>query len=204
MSVLVRECPCRPCSLRYDRSPLRRFLLFSLPLLMLTMALFQFAVEMLGLEVDPSRLSESGGIQLPGYVRLATWGLEALGLSALFLLVHGRGWGWTSGLLTGWIAWVFRGPLLVVSVVGLAGLPPRPWWLLAFSWWILYSLCGLVLSGVAAGVGLGREPRLPAEPIPLRQPAPEQPRSEPRFEPVEEPLRPPAEEPPPADRLEQG
>ena len=154
------------------------------------MALFQFAMEMLGLQVDPSDLAPGGGIDLPGYVSLATWSLEALGLAALFLLVHGRGWGWTSGLLTGWIAWVFRGPLLVVAVVGFAGLSPRPWWSLAFSWWVLYSLCGLLLSGVAAGVGLGVEPRArpharetPAEPVPLREPEPEPLRSGP---PVEE------------------
>jgi hypothetical protein len=165
---------------------LRRFLLLALPLLILTMALFQFAMEMLGLQVDPSSLG--GGIDLPGYVSLATWTLEALGLAALFLLVDGRsggrGWGWTSGLLTGWIAWVFRGPLLVVTVVGLAGLSPRPWWLLVLSWWVLYSLCGLVLSGVAAGVGLGVEPLPAAEPVPIRQTAPEF-----RSEPVEEPVQ---------------
>lgn len=176
--------------LRYDRDPLRRFLLFALPLLILTMALFHFAVEMLGLQMDPSRLSPSGGIELPGYVRLATWGLEALGLAALFLLVHGRGWGWTSGLLTGWIAWVFRGPLLVVTVVGAAGLPPNPWWSLAFSWWILYSLCGLLLGGVAAGIGLGREA---APVVSIAEP--------PRVEPLEPPVRP---EPPAGDGLEQG
>lgn len=176
--------------MRYDRNPLRRFLLLALPLLILTMALFQFAMEMLGLQVDPSRLSPGGGIDLPGYVSLATWTLEALGLAALFLLVDGRsggrGGGWTSGLLTGWIAWVFRGPLLVVTVVGLAGLSPRPWWLLALSWWVLYSLCGLLLSGVAAGVGLGVEPLPPVEPVPFRpepveEPAQEQEQPSPRF-----------------------
>lgn len=140
--------------MRYDRAPLRRFLLFALPLLILTMALFQFALEMLGLRVDPARLAPAGGIALPGWVQLATWTLEALGLAALFVLVHGRGGGWISGLLTGWIAWVFRGPLLVVTVVGLAGLPPRPWWSLALSWWVLYSLCGALLGGVAALAGL--------------------------------------------------
>ena len=175
--------------LRYDQRPLRRFLLLALPLLILTMALFQFAMEMLGLQVDPSRLGS--GVDLPGYVSLATWGLEALGLAALFLLVQGRGGGWTSGLLTGWIAWVFRGPLLVVTVVGLAGLSPRPWWSLVLSWWVLYSLCGLLLSGVAAGVGLGVEPLTPAEPVPFRQPAPEEWRSEPAEEPAQEQEQPP-------------
>jgi hypothetical protein len=159
--------------LRYDRRPLRRFLLLALPLLILTMAVFQFAMEMLGLQVDPSRLAPGGGIHLPGYVSLATWTLEALGLAALFLLVHSRDSGWTSGLLTGWIAWVFRGPLLVVTVVGIAGLSPRPWWSLVLSWWVLYSVCGLLLSGVAAGVGLGVEPP-PQVQVQVEEPPPAQ------------------------------
>jgi hypothetical protein len=179
--------------LRYDRRPLRRFLLLALPLLILTMGVFQFAMEMLGLQVDPSQLGD--GIELPGYVSLATWTLEALGLAALFLLVDGRsggrGGGWTSGLLTGWIAWVFRGPLLVVTVVGLAGLSPRPWWSLVLSWWVLYSLCGLLLSGVAAGVGLGVESLPPAEPVPeisWSEPVWSEP-VRPEVEPVEEPAQ---------------
>jgi hypothetical protein len=138
---------------------LRRFLLLSIPLLIVTMGLFQFALEMLHLQVDPDGLAAD----LPGWVRLATWALEALGLSTLFVLVHGREWGWVSGLLTGWIAWVFRGPLLVVAVVGYAGLPPGPWWSLAFRWWMLYSLCGLLLGLVASAVRLGREAEPPSE-----------------------------------------
>jgi hypothetical protein len=141
--------------LRYDRRALRRFLAFALPLLVLTMALFRFALEVLGRAPDPALLSPSGGGPLPGWVILATWGLEALGLAALYLLIQGHGGRrWLSGLLAGWIAWVFRGPLLVVSVVGLAGLPPGPWWAMAFSWWVLYTLCGLLLGGAAAASGL--------------------------------------------------
>lgn len=160
------------------------------------MALFQFAMEMLGLQVDSSDLAPGGGIDLPGYVSLATWGLEALGLAALFLLVDGRsggrGSGWTSGLLAGWIAWVFRGPLLVVTVVGFAGLSPRPWWSLVLSWWVLYSLCGLLLSGVAAGVGLGAE-TVAAEPVPASEPFHAEPfHAEPSgAEPAQEPAREP-------------
>jgi hypothetical protein len=136
---------------------LRRFLLFALPLLVLAMALFHFGLEVLGVAPDPQALSRSGAARLPAGVMLATWVLEALGLSALFLLVYGRNGRsgrWLAGLLTGWIAWVFRGPLLVVTVAGLAGLPPGPWWSLAFSWWILYTLCGLLLGAVAAAAGL--------------------------------------------------
>jgi hypothetical protein len=146
-----------PGALRYDPSALRRFVLFALPLLVLTMALFRFAQEALRMAPDPDLLSPAGAVSLPGWVMLATWILEAVGLTALFLMVQGRGGGrWLAGLLAAWIAWVFRGPLLVVTVVALAGLPPGPWWSLAFSWWLLYTLCGLVL-GVAAAAA-----RLPA------------------------------------------
>jgi hypothetical protein len=133
---------------------LRRFLLFALPLLVLAMALFHFALEALGMGPDSIRLSRTGAPGLPAWVTLSTWCLEALALAALFLLIHGRSGRLMAGLLAGWIAWVFRGPLLVLAAVGLGGLPPGPWWSLAFSWWILYSLCGLLLGGIAAAAGL--------------------------------------------------
>ena len=150
---------------------------------MVTMGLFQFGLEMFRLQVDPGALAPGGGVELPGWIRLATWALESLALSTLFVLVHGRGWGGVSGLLTGWIAWVFRGPLLVVTVAGYAGLPPGPWWSLAFRWWVLYSLCGLLLGVIASLTHLGRE-EAPAEatriedavryepPVPISRPVP--------------------------------
>jgi hypothetical protein len=128
---------------------------------MVTMGLFQFGLEMFRLQVDPGSLAPGGGADLPGWIQLATWALEALALSTLFVLVYGRGWGGVSGLLTGWIAWVFRGPLLVVTVAGHAGLPPAPWWALAFRWWVLYSLCGLLLGVIASLTQLGREAEAP-------------------------------------------
>jgi len=140
--------------LRYHAFLLRRFLLFALPLLILAMALFNFALEAFGLAPDPALLARLGGAgshNLPSWVVLATWGLEALGLSTLFLLVRRPGREMTDGLLTGWIAWVFRGPLLVVAVVGFGGVKPGPWWSMAFSWFILYSLCGLLLGVLAQG-----------------------------------------------------
>jgi hypothetical protein len=139
---------------RYHAFGLRRFLLFALPLLILTMALFNFALEAFGLAPDPALLARLGGAgshNLPGWVVLGTWCLEALGLSALFLLVLRPGRELVSGLLTGWIAWVFRGPLLVVAVVGQGGVKPGPWWSMAFSWFVLYSLCGLLLGFLARG-----------------------------------------------------
>ncbi len=141
--------------LRYDRRTLKRFLAFSVPLLLLAMALDRFALEAVGRAPDPSILSHAEVLKLPGWVMLATWVLEAVALSALYLLIHGRGGTrWLNGLLTGWIAWVFRGPLLVVTVVGMAGLPQGPWWALAFSWLVLYTFCGLILGGAAAAAGL--------------------------------------------------
>ena len=141
--------------MRYDLRALRRFLILALPLLVLTMGLFRFGQEMLQVAPDPAALSRSGGAALPAWVTFATWLLEAVGLAALFLLILGRGGSrLAAGLLAGWIAWVFRGPLLVVTVVGLAGLPPRPWWGLAFSWWILYTLCGLMLGAAATAARL--------------------------------------------------
>jgi hypothetical protein len=140
---------------RYDRRILRRFLAFSLPLLMLAMAVHRFVLDALRMAPDPAILSRAAVTKLPGHVLIATWVLEAVALSALYLLIQGRGGSrWLNGLLTGWIAWVFRGPLLVVTVVGLAGLPQGPWWAMSFSWLLLYSVCGLLLGGAAAAAGL--------------------------------------------------
>ncbi|HEV7785445.1 MAG TPA: hypothetical protein VGQ28_08925 [Thermoanaerobaculia bacterium] len=147
---------------------MKRFLLLSLPLLVLTMALFHFALDTLGLgdgSVRAARLGADAATvsALPPWAVLATWCLEAFALTALFLLVHGRagqvgqasqaGSTWSTGLLASWIAWVFRGPLLVVAVVG-AGLRPGPWWSMALAWWVLYSLCGLLMGALAQASGL--------------------------------------------------
>lgn len=130
-------------------------MIFSIPLLILAIALFHFALDALGRAPDPGALSPAGGRALPGWVVLGTWALEALSLSALFLLVYHRsGLRWMAGLMTGWLAWIFRGPLLVITVVGLAGLPASPWWGMVFGWLILYTLCGLLLGGAAAAAGL--------------------------------------------------
>ncbi len=119
------------------------------------MAFYRLTLDVFGWAPDPALLSPTSPPRLPGWMPLATWVLESIGLAALFLMIQGRGGSrLASGLLAGWIAWVFRGPLLVVTVVSLAGLTPGPWWVLVFSWWVLYTVCGLLLGVVAVSAGL--------------------------------------------------
>jgi hypothetical protein len=142
---------------------LRRFLLLALPLLLLLIALFNLALEIFGLapELGPLVGWHSAGWGLPGGYVLGTWALEALALTALYLLIDARGgWGWVNVLAAAWIAWVFRGPLLVMSAAGAYG-DRSEWWALAVRWFVLYTLAGLVLA-VAARLGELRPP--PREP----------------------------------------
>jgi len=159
---------------------LPRFLLLALPLLVVLAALYNLALELLGLQPDLGPLVgwRDGASGLPGGTIVATWCLEALALTALFLLIDGRGgWRWFNGLLTGWIAWVFRGPLLVMTVVGFGGLARRPWWQLSFRWFVLYTVAGLLLGVLAKVSGLERaggrrrlEGTQRAEPVPAAPP----------------------------------
>jgi len=129
-----------------------RFLFFAIVVLLLLQAGYAFAGDALGFAPDARALS--GRVHAPGRippgVQLAAWLLESTALLALFLLVQGRsGAWWLDGLASGWIAWVFRGPLLVFAVVAYAGLPREPWWSLAFHWLALYSLSGLAVAMLA-------------------------------------------------------
>ena len=110
--------------------------------------------------------------RVPPLLMAGTWILEAFGLIALFLLIEGRtGSRWLDGLLAGWIAWIFRGPLLVVTLVVATGWPQGPWFRLALGWWVLYSICGLTLAqlaGTRSRQQTAAEPRAlgPAAPAP--------------------------------------
>lgn len=129
-----------------------RFLVFALLVLLLLQAGFAVAVDAFGFGPDGRALAGRGHApaRVPAGIQLAAWLLEATGLLALFLLVQGRsGSWWLDGLATGWIAWVFRGPLLVFAVVAYAALPRQPWWDLAFRWLALYSLCGFAVALLA-------------------------------------------------------
>ncbi len=164
----------------YHRQALTRFLLHAIPLLLLLLALFGFAVELLDVEPRSGsviRLALLEQPRVPAVVVIGTWLLEACGLTALFLLAQGRcGAWWLDGLVAGWLGWIFRGPLLVITIVVAARQPQQPWWTLAFGWWVLYSVCGLSLALLARGPASWREERAAGE---AGNPAPDVPEEPP-------------------------
>ena len=130
-----------------------RFLAFGLFIVTAMVALFAMGADLLGFVPARGALL-SPGLLASGAVswRLAfgSWLLEALGLAALFLAVERRdGARWMDGLVTGALAWVFRGPLLVITIVVATGAPHAPWWRLVVGWLLLYLACGLVLAALA-------------------------------------------------------
>ncbi len=133
-----------------------RFLSIALPLLIVLLAVFGVVVGALDLEPRTGaviRLALFDQPQVAAPVVLGAWLMEACGLMALFLLAQGRcGSWWLDGLVAGWVGWVFRGPLLVLTVVVATRQPQDPWWRLAVAWWVLYSLSGLVLGWLGRAV----------------------------------------------------
>lgn len=108
------------------------------------LAVFSFVVSALGIGPRVGRMDPSA---VPLVPLAGIWALEAAGLVAIFLLAEGRcGARWLDGIVAGSIAWIFRGPLVVVTVVVGAGVPRLPWWHLALAWWFLYVLCGVILG----------------------------------------------------------
>jgi hypothetical protein len=91
--------------------------------------------------------------------RLGGWAVEAAALTALFLLIQGRtGAWWLDGLVAGWIAWVFRGPILALTMAAWSRLPAEHWWKLSQRWFLLYSLCGIAVAIAARRLGVRRAP----------------------------------------------
>lgn len=143
----------------YHRTTLVRFLVLALAALVLCMALVSFATGWLGLEVDTSALTRAGlgrASEPPAGLLWGSWLIQSLALVALFLLIQGRGgaW-WMDGLLTGWIGWVFRGPVLVLTLVTTSGLGRDPWWPMSLRWLLVYSGAGLLVSWLARKLGIG-------------------------------------------------
>lgn len=138
-----------------------RFVGFAVPSLVLTLGVATFALEVafktLGIEVGVEMLGPHR--VLPPLFQLGIWLLEATGLTALFLILQGRtASSFLDGLLSGWIAWIFRGPLLVLTVVAVTRRSADLWWSMALSWLALYTLCGMVLALLARRTRL--EPEL--------------------------------------------
>lgn len=150
-----------------------RFLTYALPLLLLLFACFGLAVDVLDLEpragaVAKLEVFEPG--RIPSSVVLGIWLMEACGLLALFLMAQGRcGAWWLDGLVAGWLAWVFRGPIFVLTLVIAVRQPQAPWWDLVLAWWVLYSVCGLSLAALARASGIRFEdaPSVPEAALPI-------------------------------------
>jgi hypothetical protein len=131
-----------------------RFLVLALAALVLTIATASFALQALGLL--PVATIDTHGLRPLTVV--AFWAFEAFALLALFLVVHGHfGRWWLDGLVTAWLAWIFRGPLLVLTAVTALGAPPGPWMRAALAWWAVYSVCGLLLGNLARRLVLPSE-----------------------------------------------
>jgi hypothetical protein len=123
-----------------------RFLSLAVPVNLLTLALFHFAWEAAGFPL-PFRLG--------GWFLLGLWALEALGLVLGYLLICGAGTKrWLAGLAAAWLAWVFRGPAVVLTVVGTLGAAREPWWTLAAGWLGVYTLCGFLMAWLGRRSGI--------------------------------------------------
>lgn len=137
-----------------------RFLVIVLPLLVALTGLFGFVLESIDSQPAKGQLARPGldrpdGVPLG--VAAAGWLVESLALTALFLLIQGRsGRWWMDGVVAGLIAWIFRGPVLVLSVASLSRLGSDPWWRMSIRWLVLYLLCGLTLAVVARRLGVER------------------------------------------------
>ena len=136
-----------------------RFLFFALPLVLLVLGATAFAADAMGATAEglpaPASLWRE---PVSGRLLLATWMLEAVGLTVLFLLVQSRGEGGAvvDGLATAGIAWLFRGPLMVLTAAAVTRLGREPWWTLSLQRLAAYLVSGLLLALLARGLGLRR------------------------------------------------
>ena len=128
-----------------------RFVLLALPVVLLVLAGGAFAGDQwvpTGSALAARGLERSAGA--PSSLVLGTACLEALALTGLFLLIHGRGGNvWAEGLLTAGIAWVFRGPVQILVLAAHSRLPKEPWWDLALVALAAYAVSGLLLAALA-------------------------------------------------------
>ena len=144
---------CQAPARRYHPVLLTRFLALAIPLALLVFALGGMLFAALGLAPDVGPLAARGIARpegLPWTVDLAARALEAAGIVALTLLLSGRMANWVlDGLTVGLVAWLFRGPLLVLGVASLTRIPVAPFWQLARGALVLDLVAGLVLAAFA-------------------------------------------------------
>lgn len=145
-----------------------RFFLHAVPLVVLLLFLFSLAAGVF--DFGPSSaMTVLDWQRVSVRLLLGTWLFEAFGLVALYLLVEGRsGHRWLDGLMAGWVAWIFRGPLLVVTVVVAAGGRQASWFRLAVGWWVLYTVCGLALAAVSRATEVRRKAEPEADALETR------------------------------------
>jgi hypothetical protein len=146
---VAAQCTAPGVELGYHRRPVFRFVLLAVFSTVLLIGVGTFAFD--------AADGGSFGTRLDGYDMLGGWFLEAIALAALFLLIQGRGgsW-WLDGLLTACIAWIFRGPVLVLSVAQHLGDGRDPWWNLTLRWLAIYTLAGLLIALLARRLGVRR------------------------------------------------
>lgn len=138
--------------------PTARFLALALPTAMLVLALAGFAAETLGLGPDLAPLAARGIGRpggLPTGVRALALAFEATALVALYLLVRGRGAARLfDGVTAGLAAWLFRGPILVLSIAQLTRLPTDPFWQAARIELVALPVAGLAVAALARATRL--------------------------------------------------
>ncbi|MFN7942193.1 MAG: hypothetical protein U0X73_11380 [Thermoanaerobaculia bacterium] len=134
-----------------------RFLALAVPALLLLLAFATFAATQLGLEPDHSALARLGvarNVALPRAVMVAALAFESLALLAFYSVVAGRtGAWWLDGLATGLLAWLFRGPLVVVTIATWTRLPTEIFWSQAKLWLVVYPLAGLLAAALGRRTG---------------------------------------------------
>ena len=147
-----------------------RFLVLAIPLALLVLMAGASLVDAAGWGPDLSPLAARGVARPDGAplrITLVSGLLEATALVALTLLLAGRTarW-WSDGLACGLVAWIFRGPLLVLAVSALTRLPVAPFATLARGALALDLVAALALAALARATLRGSDtaPEAPSAP----------------------------------------
>lgn len=140
-----------------------RFLALALPAAVLVLALVTFAGAALGAGPDLAPLAQRGVARpqgLPQPAAALALVFEATALLAFFLLIEGRaGGGVLDGAIAGLAAWLFRGPLLVLTVAHLTRLPTAPFWQAARLDLVALPLAGAAIGALARAMRGARAPQ---------------------------------------------